>query len=200
MVRLGGLQSLAPEERGRAAGCGGQGLRIGRHRLKHEVRLDGGLLPAGALVVELHLCNERDPDASTRAGAARWAARLLVRYRRSCRELARRLREDPALAEVQGVTGVSTIFGGAAGHGGAGRLPVHLGFEVHPHRPSLGGFGLFFQRLYAWGLLAAYAPGSLEGRRLPELTFIELWMTRDAFLERFAPTDPHGAAVPRHRA
>ncbi len=150
--------------------------------------LQDGTLPPGTVIVELHLCNERDPDAVTRDGAARWATRMLVRYRRSCREIARRMREDPDLHAVQGVRGVTAVFGGASGHGGAGRLPIHLGFQVLPHPAPLGAFGLFFQRLYAWGLLAAYTPGSLLGRRLGELGFIEVWMTRAAFLERFAGT------------
>ncbi|HKI57757.1 MAG TPA: hypothetical protein VKA00_00900 [Trueperaceae bacterium] len=177
------MRSLSPGTRG----CGEHGLRIGLRRLRRTVELTGGALPAGALVIDLHLCNQRDPDAATRAGAARWAARMLVRYRRSCREIARRMREDPELAAVRGVGGVTAIFGGAGGHGGAGRLPLHLGFEVLPHPAALGAFGTFFQRLYAWGLLAAYAPGSLAWRRLSELGFIEVWMTREAFLDRFAP-------------
>lgn len=183
MVWANGLRSLGTSGRG----CGEHGLRIGLRRLRRPVLLEGAVLPTGALVVDLHLCNERDPEAVTREGAARWATRLLVRYRRSCREIARLLQEDPELAAVEGVGGVTAIFGGAAGHGGAGRLPIHLGFEVLPHPPALGAFGTFFQRLYAWGLLAAYAPGSLAGRRLGELGFIEVWMTREGFLERFAP-------------
>jgi len=186
MVRANGLRSLTPG----AAGCGEHGLRIRPRRLRRPVRLTGAVLPAGALVIDLHLCNQRDPDAASREGAARWAARLLVRYRRSCREIARQMLEDPELARAAGVGGVSAIFGGAGGHGGAGRLPVHLGFEVLPHPAPLGTFGTFFQRLYAWGLLAAYAPGSLAGRHLAELGFIEIWMTREAFLDRFAPTRP----------
>lgn len=190
LVWTGGLRSLAPDGRG----CGGHGLRFGVRRLRQPVTLKDGTLPAGAVVVDLHLCNERDPEATTRPGAARWATRMLVRYRRSCREIARRLRDDPELSDVQGVGAVSHIFGGATGHGGAGRLPIHLGFEVLPHAaPALGAFGLFFQRLYAWGLFLAYIPGSLEGRRLGELQFIELWMSRETFLQRFAPQEADAA-------
>lgn len=193
MVWLGGLRSLAPDSRG----CGGHGLRFGLRRLRRPVGLASGALPAGALVIDLHLCNERDPDSDTRQGAARWATRMLVRYRRSCREIARRLLEDPDFEAVQGVGGVTAIFGGAHGHGGAGRLPIHLGFEVLSHpAPALGAFGVFFQRLYAWALLAAYAPGSLVGRRVADLGFIEVWMTREAFVGRFAPRETRAESGP----
>lgn len=154
--------------------------------LTRPVVLSGTTLPVGTRIIEIHLCNERAPEAASRSGAATWATRLLVRYRRSCRTIARRMASEPELADVQAVGGVTTIFGGAGGHGGAGRLPEHLGFEVLPHLSGGGAVGLFFQRLYAWGLLAAYTPGSLEGRRLRELAFVEVWMTREAFLERFA--------------
>ncbi|MEJ2289398.1 MAG: hypothetical protein P8Y02_12310 [Deinococcales bacterium] len=182
LVRLYGLESLS----GSGRGCGEQGLRIRLRPLARPRTLCDTALPTGVPIVELHLCNDRDADALTRATAARWATRLLVRYRRSCRAIARRMLEDPRFADVEGVCGVTAIFGGAGGHGGAGRLPEHLGFEVLPH-PVGNRVRLFFERLYAWGLMAAYTPGSLEGRRPDELSFVEVWMSRRRFLERFGP-------------
>jgi hypothetical protein len=185
LVRVYGLRALD----GEGPGCRGQGLRIRRHALRRALLLHGTSLPAGTPIVELHLCNERAPDAGTPQGTARMATRLLVRYRRSCRAVARLLRDDPAFLPARAVGGVTAIFGGAGGHGGAGRLPEHLGFEVRAHRPRGGRLGLLFQRFYAWCLLAAYTPGSLERRRFGDLAFIEVWMTREAFLARFGPAD-----------
>lgn len=182
LVRAYGLQSLS----GRGRGCGDEGLRVRLRRAPRAIRLSSGELPAGTLVMELHLCNDRAPEATTRTGAATWATRLLVRYRRSCRAIAARLVQEPRLAKVGAVGGVTAIFGGADGHGGAGRLPAHLGFEVLEH-PGHGHLADALQRLYAWSLLAAYAPGSLQGRRLDQLGFVEVWMDRDAFLKRFGP-------------
>lgn len=183
LVRLYGLESAS----GRGPECGEDGLRIRVRTLERRLALRDTQLAPGAPYLEIHLCNERTAEAVTREGAARWATHLLVRYRRSCRTLAERLLEDPALATVEAVGGVTSIFGGAGGHGGAGRLPAHLGFEVLPHRQRWGALGRFFERLYAWSLLAAYTPGSLEGRRITELSFVEVWMTRRDFLEKFGP-------------
>ena len=183
LVRAYGLRSVD----GEGPGCRGQGLRIRRRALRHTLVLHGTTLPAGTPSVELHLCNERALEPGTREGAARRATRLLVRYRRSCRAVARLLRDDPAFADARALGGVTALFGGAGGHGGAARLPRHLGFEVLPHRPRGGGLGLFFERCYAWCLLAAFTPGSLQGRRFGDLAFIEVWMTREDFLARFGP-------------
>jgi hypothetical protein len=180
LVRLYDLRSVSGE--GRA--CGDDVLRVRTRRLSAPMRLGGKVVPAGSRVLELHLCNEAAGVPATRADSATWALHLLVRYRRSCRRLAARMRVDPDLA-VEAIGGRAGFFGGAGGHGGAARLPKRLGFTVVPHRP--GGAPLFLQRLYAWSLMAAYAPGSLVGRRWTDVTIIEFWMTRRAFLERFAP-------------
>ncbi len=182
LVRVYRYQSLSDDRRG----CGEQGLRIRLRTLAHARTLSDVQLEIGTPFVELHLCNDREADAGTRESAARWATRLLVRYRRSCRVIALRMLEDPELAGARAVGGVTAIFGGAGGHGGAGRLPEHLGFEVLPHSIA-NPVRRFFERLYAWSLMAAYTPGSLEGRRPGELGFVEVWMSRQTFLERFGP-------------
>ncbi len=187
LVRAYGLRPIS----GEGYACGEHVLRVRTRRTQRALELGAATVPAGASVLELHLCNERADGPATRAGAAAWAARLLVRYRRSCRALARRMIEDPALAAVAAVGGVSSLFAGASEHGGGARLVGRLGFETAEHRSW--ALPLFFQRLYAWALLGAYAPGSLEGRRFGDIVFTEFWMTRSAFLDRFGSAPPGGA-------
>jgi hypothetical protein len=105
---------------------------------------------------------------------------LLGSYRAAARWLA----DQPRMADVRAVGGVTALIAPDGG-GGSVRLMQRLGFEVLPYRNPLGRFGEFWENLYTWWLMWAYNAASLRHRRLLRLRRTEFWMSARAFLERY---------------
>ena len=146
---------------------------------------DGAEIPAGARVLEIHLCGERIPPLPSDGPDLVWAVRSQRLLRRSCRQVARRLVDDPALREVRAVGGATVLF--AAGDGPGKALFSRLGFTVRPYRSPLGGFGEFWENVYTRILMWAYNPTSLKHRRFLGTRRTEAWMTRERFVGRHGP-------------
>jgi hypothetical protein len=102
----------------------------------------------------------------------------------SLREVADQLRDDPRLASVRAVGGVTALIFSPDGLD-RNRLMHRLGFTVFPARNPLGRFGRFWENAYTWSIMWTYSPSSLRSRRFREMRRDEFWMTRSRFLERF---------------
>jgi YkoP domain len=159
-------------------------LRVRVTHAAQAASLPGGLVPAGAEVLELHLWNERVPPMPYSGPDLAWARRTQRMFLGSLREAARQLGENPGMAEVQAVTGTTVLIFGADGVVRS-KLMQGLGFSVFPVRSPLGRFGEFWENSYTRALMWAYNPPSVKNLRVFGMRRDEFWMTRGEFLDRF---------------
>jgi hypothetical protein len=164
-------------------------LRLQLRGAPHQLHLSDGVeVRAGDPVVMIHLWNEHVPPLGPDGPDLAWASRMGRMLLGSYRAVARWLADQPRMANVRAVGGVTVLI---SPHGGGGslRLMQRLGFEVLPyHVPlghPLGRFGEFWENLYTWWLMWAYNAASLRHRRLLRLCRTEFWMSARAFLERY---------------
>ncbi len=159
-------------------------LRLRLTRTPHELHLPGGIVGKGEPMLELHLWNEHLPLPPAGAPDLAWAVRIGRMWVQSLHRVGRYMRDDPRVSGVRVIGGVTVLlfFGG---HSGGVRLMERSGFTVVPHRNPLGRFGEFWQNVYAWGLMWAFNPASVRGRRLVHLRQAEIWMPADEFLQRY---------------
>lgn len=156
----------------------------------HPIALsDGTHIPAGAPILFLHLWNEHIPPIAPAGPDLAWALETERRLRRSLRQLAKWMADNPNCAPVQAIGGI-TILISPAGQDGSEHLLRRLGFEIFPWHHPLGRFAEFWENLYTWALMWTFNPASLRGRRLLELQRREFWASRQAFLAR------HGRPTP----
>lgn len=146
-------------------------------------------LPAGTTVLELHLLNEDVPEIPASGPDLGWAAHSSRRFLQTLRATARRLQADPRFASVEAVGGTTVLLSNDSKDR---NLLARLGFTVRPYRGSLGSFGTFWENVYSWMLMWAYNPETLRQRSFRSLRRFEAWISREAFVARFAPaeTDP----------
>ncbi len=152
-------------------------LRVGRAVYRGPT-LQGESAPirAGAPMAEIHFQNYSLAQGSgLRAGGLRaW-----LRVGQSLPALGRRVAEDPTLADVALVGGVTVLD--------AGRAVERLGF----HRRAMGGLAMVPMRLYLIFLLVVFHRQGLGVlRRLARLKPILIYMTRQEFLARYGPGAP----------
>jgi hypothetical protein len=159
-------------------------LRVRIKRAAHAVSLPGGLVPAGAEVLELHLWNERVPPIPPAGPDLAWARQTQRLFLGSLREAARQLREDSGMAGVQAVAGTTVLIYGADGVARS-KLMQSLGFRVFPVHSPLGRFGEFWENSYTRALMWAYNPTSVKDLRISNMRRDEFWMAHGEFLDRF---------------
>jgi hypothetical protein len=159
-------------------------LRVRVIRAPRAVSLPEGPLAAGAELLEIHLWNERVPPFPPAGADLAWARRTQRMLLVSLRLAARRLREDPRLADVQAVAGNTVLVHDAAGVTRS-RLLQGLGFAVFPMEWPLGRFGEFWANSYTRALMWAYNPASVRGLKVFDMRHDDFWMARSTFLDRF---------------
>jgi len=159
-------------------------LRLRVMRAPHAIPLLDGEVPAGASVLELHLWNEHVPPISSEGPDVAWAMRTRRMLVDSLPAVARQIRHDPGLADVQAVGGV-TVLVSPDHHSGGRRLARRLGFAFFPYRNRLGRFGEFWENLYTWALMWAFNAVTLRRRQLLRLRRTEVWMSATEFLRRY---------------
>jgi hypothetical protein len=155
-------------------------FRLRRTRLRHPILLPDGGFPSGTPFLELHLWNERIPRLPTTGPDLAWASRASRRLRRSLHEVAAFVqKEAPPRASLVGATTI--LVDGPA----AGLLLRRLGFELQPHAEAYGALVERIQNRYRLALMAAFNPLSLRGRTSSRIRRTDLWMTMEAFLQRY---------------
>jgi len=160
-------------------------LRLRRAAARRDMDLPGRRVLTGAPVVELHLWNEHMLTFSMNPAAGMgYGNRFLRQMLQSFRGVARALETDPDLKPAQAVGG-NLVFLYDPDNPERASLAGRLGFSVFSHPNRAGQVGLFFENLYSWGLMWAYHPASLTGRRFFGARRSEIWMTRGAFLDRY---------------
>lgn len=159
-------------------------LRLRLTQTPHELHLPDQVVGKGKPMLELHLWNEHLPLPPAEGPDLAWAARIGRMWMYSLYRVADTLRDDPRLSGARAIGGVTVLLL-LGDHAGGVRLMERSGFTVMPHRNPLGRFGEFWQNLYAWGLMWAFNPASVQGRPLIRLRQAEIWMAADEFLQRY---------------
>jgi len=150
-----------------------------------DITLPDGVIPRRAAVVWIHLWNEHIPPMPPEGADWAWALQVRRMLERSLRRLAQRVAADPALGSVRAIGGAMIFL--AMDRRGPAALMRRLGFTVVSSRNPLGAFGAFWENLYAWGIMWAFNPASWRRHPFRNVRRCEVWMSREAFLARYAP-------------
>jgi hypothetical protein len=146
---------------------------------------DGSTVPAGALVVELHLDNKQLARMRLQPGFTTWSG---VRHMRE--DLAALASHISAgeLGPVVAIRGTSLI----------GRAGTTLGFDVLPVRR---GWRTSLEHYFMAGIDAVYHPDGLQrlGGRAVERSPVETWMSVSRLGELYPPTNRPVRWTPRRR-
>ena len=155
------------------------------------LRVGEGEVPAGTKVLVLHFWNEHIPSMSGTEPSLSWGVKFRRRVGHSFRLLAEHMKRDPRLAGVKALGGVTPLF--IPGDGSpAERIFLRLGFTVSPHRNPMGRFMEFWEEVYAWMLMWAFAKGIQP--RLRGLRRSDFWMSVEEFLRRYGEPSRSGGA------
>jgi len=160
-------------------------LRISPGRVIHALSLPEGKIAPGTQALLIHYWNERMPPLPAGGANLRYALDLSRRQARSLRLVAGYLQSADEFREARLVGGITVLAPAEEADGGTAMLRRY-GFTVIPYHSPLGKFGEFWENLFTWALMWTYNPASLQGRRLGRLRRSEFWMTRRAFLEKYA--------------
>jgi hypothetical protein len=159
-------------------------LRVQVNRLNHPLHLAGNDISIGAEVLLIHLWNERIlkiPDLGADLG---WSVQVQRKMMRSFKLVARHMKLEQTLHDVQAIGG-NTVLAAFETPNGGRTLLERLGFQFFPYRGSIGAFGEFWENFYTWWLMWAFNPASVRHRQLMDLKRAEFWMWVDDFIERF---------------
>jgi len=159
-------------------------LRLQVIRAPRTLQLPNLTIEPGDQVLLLHLWNERLPLFSAGSADMAWARCFLRLINYSFCLVAGYLHDDPQLSEVRAVGG-ETILLSSGLHEAGRRFVQDLGFTVTPYHRRLGRFGEFWENFYSWLIIWTFNPGSLPSRSLLYLSRSEMWISREAFLQRF---------------
>jgi len=160
-------------------------LRIALGKSAEEITLsDGTRIGKGEVVGELHFWNEHIPPMDEKGPSLEWALKFHRLLMASLKELATYLEDEPRFENIQAFRG-ETAF---SKEGLKERAVFQrLGFDlVRTDRTGkLKRFGEFWENIYAWGLIWAFNPGSLRRKDFFRLERAQLWISRQALLERY---------------
>jgi peptidoglycan/xylan/chitin deacetylase (PgdA/CDA1 family) len=153
-------------------------VRLGRavYRGPRLTLPDGRVIEPGAVMTELHFQNPTlGGDSQSRAAAVHAYQRIRV----SLYDVARFIREHPRFQDGVLVGGVTVLD--------ASNAIARLGFQRQP----VGGFRMFWMRLYLIFLMAVYhAQGFRVFLRLARLKPVLIWMTQEEYLARYGGPPP----------
>jgi len=151
---------------------------------KYPLRIQDGEIPAGTKVLELHFWNEHMPPMPSDGPVIGPAVKLRRRVAFSAQRLAEAIENDPRLAGVRAVGGVTPLF--TPGDNSPAEGIFHrLGFSVAPHPNPLGRFMEFWEEVYAWLLMWAFTFGNQNRRSLSGLRRSDFWISADDFLRLY---------------
>jgi hypothetical protein len=135
-------------------------------------------------VLELHFWNEHMPPIPGDGPVIGPAVKLRRRVAYSAHHLALAVKDDPRLAGVEAVGGVTPLFTPGDNSAAEG-IFLRLGFTVTPHRNPMGRFMEFWEELYGWLLMWAFTPENQKLRSLRGLRRGDFWMSAEDFLRLY---------------
>jgi hypothetical protein len=145
---------------------------------------DGVMVEKSRLIGKLHLWNEHLPRMDEAGPSLEWATKTYRLWRASLKKLAAYLEDEPQFADIRAFRGEIAFFEKSL-EGSA--LFERLGFDlVRADRKSgLKRFGEFWENLYTWWLIWTFNPGSLRRKDFFRMERAQLWISRQALLERY---------------
>jgi hypothetical protein len=145
---------------------------------------DGTRIEKGELVGELHLWNEHLPRMDEEGPSVEWALKAYRLWRVSLKKLTAYLENDPQFESVRAFRGETAFLKEALEGSG---LFERLGFDVlrRDRGDKLRRFGEFWENFYTWWLIWTFNPGSLRKKKLFHMERAQLWISRQALLERY---------------
>ena len=163
-------------------------VRLRISRLGRRVDLPTDALPAGSIILEIHLWNEHIPPIPPLGPDIAWASRAGRLFLRSLRSAALYVRHLEGNARPLAVVATTVLvpFGDPSG---ARSFFTRLGFHLIPAHNPVGRFGEFWENFYTWYLMWAYNAASLRTKQLLRIRRTEAWIPFDEFLRRYA-SDP----------
>lgn len=174
-------------------------LRLALTSSTSDVTLsDGTRILPGSPIGELHFWNEHVPTIGDKRHDLSWAINFQHRLIRSLTELAQHVRESPHLNDVAAFRG--DIFFSSRCKlllmaNPVKRCGLELVFPPPPH-----GFRRttadFFDSLYAFALVWAFNPASLNGRGYQKLKRVQLWISRRTLLSKYGEQSGVPEAAP----
>ena len=151
---------------------------------KYPLHVPGSEIPVGTKVLELHFWNEHMPPMPSDGSVIGPAVKLRRRVASSAQSLAKAMENDPRLAGVRAVGGVTPLFSPGDNSAAEG-IFRRLGFSVTPHQNPLGRFMEFWEEVYAWLLMWAFTLGNQNRRSLSGLRRSDFWISADDFLRLY---------------
>lgn len=162
-------------------------LRISRSASHRDLTLaDGTRIAAGDPMIELHWWNERIASTASGGSSLRWGMQFYRHTYYSLVELARYLDQTPELRDVVALHGETTFSSDQSQRHHANGFR-RLGFELEvlpPARDPAEFVVLACRHFHVWLLTWACNPTSLHRRTPWEAVRSEVWISRQAFLER----------------
>ena len=159
-------------------------FRVSVGLLKHPLHLPDGEIPAGTKVLEVHFWNEHMPPMPTNGSVIGPAVKLRRKVASSAQRMAEAVRNDPRLAGVKALGGVTPLFIPGDNSAAEG-IFRRLGFTMTPHQNPLGRFMEFWEEVYAWFLMWTFALGNQNLRSLRGLKRSDFWISADDFLRLY---------------
>jgi len=160
-------------------------LRIRLIEASHALKLADQTVRPGDTVLELHLWNEHIPPLPPDGPDMAWALQMRRLLIHSFHALAQEVHQNPSLAGVRAIVGVSVMLS-PQGHPASAQLLQRLGFTILPYHRPLGRFGEFWENFYSWWIMWTFNVASLRHRRFFHLYRAELWMLADEFSRRYS--------------
>jgi hypothetical protein len=163
-------------------------LRISLNICRSDAILsDGTVICQGEPIGELHFWNERIPPIPKNGADLPWALAFQRRVVYSFGSLAEYVSSEPAFSRVRAFHGTPP-FGGRFGDAQIADMAQRWGFEIIEKPAPRGLWNRFYQfwdSFYAWGLMLAFNPGSLQDKHLTKLHRNQWWITRQVLIHRY---------------
>jgi len=159
-------------------------FRVSIGVLKCPLRILDAEIPAGTKVLELHFWNEHMPPMPSNGSVIGPAVKLRRKVASSAQRMAQAIENDPRLAGVKAVGGVTPLFIPGDNSAAEG-IFRRLGFTVTPHQNPLGRFMEFWEEVYAWFLMWAFTLGNQNHRSLRGLRRSDFWISTERFLSLY---------------
>jgi hypothetical protein len=152
-------------------------LRISSEQSHQELLLsDGTRIQRADPLIGLHAWNERLRDRGLKEGPLAWGRLLLRGLTSSLRLLAHQVPQNTRLSNA---VALRAEFSFATDLQQANDIAGPLGFDLVLLDQPDGRVWrkAFWDNLYAYGLMWAYNPASLTGKRLSDLKRVQIWMS-----------------------
>jgi ceramide glucosyltransferase len=148
---------------------------------------DGTCIQTGEPLGELHFWNEHIPPMPRNGPDLAWAITFNRQALYSLAQLAVFIEQNPRFDQIKAFRG-DPPFGSRFSQVQLEVLAGRWGFDVITRQEpggALGRFAEFWEDVYAFGLLWAFNPASIQGKGFNGIKHDQLWISRDTLLDKY---------------